>query len=376
MAISSRSLRFVLLFASIALPGFFAARNLATFPARVHYPGELDYVEGSVLAEMVHLREGIRIYAPASADRFDAALYGPLFYLLCSPLVDTQRPGYFLLRGVSLLATLGLAAGCALLAVWRVRSYLSAVIATLLFLSYSFVAVFGTLARCDAMALLLSFSGFLVAYRFQNSRRILAAVPLMTLGFCYKQQFVSAPLAVLLFLILEKRFRLAAEFAALLGLAGLSLLAVFQFLIFPHQAFLLHLFAYNAIPFSWQDGERWALNLCVIFLVPAAVGIHSLRAQPNRLLACYIGCLALLLPMMMAKKGTALNYALELPLVLCPLFAGQLAARLPRPSHAGLFLFLLAVTLMFANPFPVPVPQAKDLIQNNAVQDFLRENGG
>ena len=96
----------------------------------VYYPGELDNAESAVMAEMVHLREGMPVYAPASTERFDSVLYGPLFYLLCSRLIDPARPNHILPRGLSLLATVGLAASCSLLAFWLARSYLAAAIAS------------------------------------------------------------------------------------------------------------------------------------------------------------------------------------------------------------------------------------------------------
>ena len=374
MKIPNGFLEVILVTASVAMPGYFAARHVAAWPARVNYPGELDNAESSVLAEMIHLREGVPVYAPASPQRFDSVLYGPLFYLLCSRLIDPQKPSHTLPRELSLFATLGMAAGCALLAFWLARRYLAAAIAALLFLSYPFVTHFGTQNRCDGLALLLWFSGFLVAYRFRDSRKLLFAVPLMTLGFYYKQQFIAAPLAILLFLILEKRFRLAAEFVALLGIAGLSLLASFQFLVFRHQSFLLHFFGYNVIPVSWRQCLGWTLVLGVTFLVPCAAAVQFLRTHPNRLLACYFCWVVPLLFVTMARRGANINYAIELLLVLCPLLAAQLAISFPRPSRAALGLCLLAATLWLGNIFPVWVPQAKDIAQDKAVQVYLREN--
>ena len=374
MKIPSGFLRVILVIASVAMPGYFAVRHVAAWPARVNYPGELDNAESSVLAEMIHLREGVPVYAPASSQRFDSVLYGPLFYLLCSHLIDPQQPSHTLPRELSLLATVGMAAGCALLAYWLARSYLAALIAALLFLSYPFVTHFGTQNRCDGIALLLWFSGFLVVYKFRDSRKLLFAVPLMTLGFYYKQQFIAAPLAILVFLILEKRFHLAAGFAALLGVAGLSLLAAFQFLVFCHQAFLLHFLGYNAIPVSWRQCLGWMLVLGVTFLVPGAAAVQFLRTHPNRLLACYFCWVVPLLVVTMARRGANINYAIELLLVLCPLLAAQLAANFSRPSHAILALCVLAATLWLGSIFSLWVPQEKDLADDNAVQVYLRDN--
>src|SRR5437762_5256900 len=67
-------------------------RNLATWPIRLGYPGEENFNEGVQLAEMVRLRQGVRIYRPASPGQFDPANYGPLYYLLGARLVDPEAP--------------------------------------------------------------------------------------------------------------------------------------------------------------------------------------------------------------------------------------------------------------------------------------------
>jgi hypothetical protein len=68
------------------------------------------------LAEMQHLRHGIPIYAPASAERFDATIYGPLYYLLGSRLIDPEKPAYLPLRLLSALGVLGCSAAAGWLA--------------------------------------------------------------------------------------------------------------------------------------------------------------------------------------------------------------------------------------------------------------------
>ena len=113
------------------LVGSFAGTQLASWPVKVRYPGEENLAEGIPLAEMLHLRQGVRIYDPPSPERFDAANYGPLYYLLGSRLVNPQEPAYLPLRLVSLLGTLGCAAGCSLLALWLSRSYFAATLAPL-----------------------------------------------------------------------------------------------------------------------------------------------------------------------------------------------------------------------------------------------------
>ena len=78
----------------------------------------------------------------------------------------------------------------------------------------------------------------------------MGSAPFFLLSFFYKQQFVAARLAVLVFLQLQKRYRLAARFEGILALGGISLFFLFQFVIFRGQVFLLHFLDYNLLPFT------------------------------------------------------------------------------------------------------------------------------
>ena len=358
---------------ALALSGFFAARQLSTWPVRLRYPGELNSMEGRGVAEMTLFREGDPIYAPASPGSFHATIYGPLFYLLGSRLVDPLQPAYRPLRMLAALATLGLAAACGLLAWWMTASYAATVMTALMFLSYQFVSLFGVCARSDSLALLLWFSGFLTAYRFQGSNKVLWSIPLMVLGAYYKQQFIVTPLAVLLFLLLEKRFRLAFQFAALLGAAGLILAGVFEFIVFRRQAFLLHFLSYNLIPFAWKEGLTWLRLICIIFLIPCFMALGCLRLRPDKLLACYFGWAVLLLPIMISKQGSGMHYCLELILVVCPLVASLVTMRLDRSVYAVFLIYFLGVALwlgQFAGPRNAN-PSPQDFTEDRNVQAFL-----
>ena len=362
---------------ALALAALFAALQLSKWPARVRYPGELESVEGIVLAEMTLLRQGEPVYAPASPEKFRSMIYGPLYYLLGSRLVHPQEPDYTWLRMLSLVATLALAGACGLLAWWITENPAAAALSLLMFLAYRFVTRYGVTARSDSVALLLWFSGFLVAYRFRDSKKILWSIPLMTLGAYYKQQFIVAPLAVVLFLVLEKRYRMVLQFAALLGAAGLSSLAAFEFLVFRHQAFLLHFLTYNLLPLSLSEGlPRRLLALLILFLIPGIMALRFLQLHPHKLLACYFGCAVVLLPVMASKQGSALNYGLELFLILCPLAASYLTTRINSPARAAPLICVLGVALWLGHleggkRFE---PSPQDFAQEQAVQAFLRAN--
>ena len=358
----------------LLLAGAFAAWHASDWPTKLRYPGDQNFAEGVLLAEMVHLRQGIPIYAPPSPERFNAANYGPLYFLLGSRLIDPGEPAYLPLRVLSLFGTLGCAAGCALLAFWISRSYFAALLAPLIFLSYGLVTAYGISARPDMVAMLLFFAGFLFAYRFRQSRVMLAAIPFIVVGVYYKQQFVAGPLAIFLFLMLEKRYRLAAEFAGLLALGGLGLLAVFETLVFPGQTFFRHYVVYNMLPFSWPRFYVGAGFWVLMFLVPLLLGLEFLRVQRDKLLGCYLGCAAVLSLFMVGRPGSDSNYFLEYALVLSVLVAALVARNLSGPMRISEMLVLLGIMLFLAQQFSPAAPRAEDFARDKAVQQFLRQN--
>ncbi len=358
---------------ALFLTSLFAARQLATWPVRLQYPGEETYTEGIPLAEMIQLRRGLPTYASPSPERFDAANYGPLYYLLGAQLVDPGKPAYLPVRLVSLGALLGCAVSCALLAFWLGNSYLAAALAPLLFLAYDFVNWLGISMRCDLIALFFFFAGFLVVYRFQNSRAMLLAVPFMVLGVFLKQQFVAGPPAVLLFLLLEKRYRLAAQFAGLLAFAGLGLLGFFQFVVFRGQAFLLHFLLFNLLSPSLESFGDCVAFFGVVLLLPTLLALVFLRGGSNRLLACYLGCAVLFSLAAAMRAGSDINYFLECALVLSPILAALISKAIAGP-RAARWLLALGAALALGQWRTYSVPTPADFACDQAEQEYLRRN--
>jgi hypothetical protein len=359
----------------LLIAALFAARQLMSWHARLHYPGDEAFVEGMRVVEMLHLRQGLPIYASGSGERFDAAIYGPLYYLLGSKLIDPNKLSYRPLRILSALATVGCAAVCGVLAFWVLNRYLAAAVAALVFLAFGFVSWHGTSVRCDSVALLLACSGFLIAYRFKDGRTILLACPLMLLALFYKQQFVAAPMAVLLFLLLERRRRSAAEFAAALILGALLLFVVFQFMIFPRQNLWLHLIAYNILPFTWSQFAAALTAFAMLLLVPLIMAVEYLRVHPNKLLGCYLFSSLFVAMSAIGKTGADTNYFLEFLLVVSSLVGALCSELTTKRSRAPELLCLLVATLFLGGIlFAPPAPMSAEFTADREIQKYLREH--
>jgi len=360
--------------AGVLLAGGFAVWQLSAWPVRFRYPGEWCGIEGMRLAEMQHVRQGIPIYAPASAERFDATIYGPLFYLIGSRLIDPDKPAYLPLRLLAALGTLGCSVAAGWLAFRISGRRLAAALAPLIFLSYGFVSFYGTSARADSWALFLTFCGVLVAHQFRGHSKMLFAAPFFLLSLFYKQQFVAAPLAIFLFLILERRYRLAAAFAAAMASGAAVLLALFQFVVFRGQDFFLHFFRYNLLPFSWLQFKGALIVFGLLFLVPILVGLECLRVHREKFLACYLACAVGFALLGVGKVGSDTNYFLECVLILSVLFAVLLASRIAEPARATELLVLLVVATALALLITPSTPSRRDFERDRALQDYLRAN--
>jgi hypothetical protein len=373
--VSSGTSRKVLLYSVTAfvLAGFFAFRNISSWPVRISYPGEESY-EGCALAETARLAAGVQIYAPPSSEGFAGATYGPLFFLVGSRLINPSSPSYVPIRLLSALAILGCAAGCGLLAFWLTGRRFAAWLSPLVFLSYGVVTYHGVSMLSDNVALFLFFSGFLVAYRFRNRPAILLAVPLMTLGFYYKQQFIAGPLAVFVYLLIARRYARAAQFAGLMAVCGLGMFALFQWVIFRGQEFWRHFLFYQSTLFSWHQWEIGFVVFLLMFAAPVLLAFEFLREHPDRMMLCYLVCAVLLGVVTIGKESAFLQYFYELILAVSVLMPALLASRLAQRRGAVEVLVLMGIALIAGQWYTPPPPKPADLAQHTAVQSFLRQN--
>jgi hypothetical protein len=365
---------------ALAIVAYFASVQLASWPERLRYPGEEDAVEGTQLSEMVHFRRGVHIYRVPANGEFDGAIYGPLCYLLGAAVISPNQPAYAPLRILSLAATLGLAAASGLLAFTLTRRKIAGVLAAFLLFATAFIGRYGISARADMVALLLAFAGFLVFYRFRNSKwALILSTLLVLLSFFYKQQFLGAPGAILTYLVLDKRYRQALEFVLTVIAGGLILTAAFSFLIFPHQAFLQHFIAYNRLPFDKHVLLPEILMFAIPLFIPLLGSVDFLTQFPDKLVGCYVGVSvgSYFLLLFSSGSGADTNRCLEPLVVLTCVFAARVATSegiLPGLGWAAPLAATLALVSFLSFAFVVPHVGAAEFVADAAMQSYLREH--
>lgn len=221
--------------------------------AALAFPYPLEYQEGLTLDRALRLAQGQNPYPrDISSPPFTATYRPPLFWLLQTPFVSLFGPAFWYGRAVAILSAWAAAALIGLMLFTITRDLPAAVIGGGTLIAFPLFAQGSALNQPDSMALPLSLGGlYVVLRRPEGARPAALAAALFALAiFTHRAYFLAAPLAALAWLLQRRQPRQALT---LLGMLALFCLAGFALIdLLTGGGFHLHLFAYDARPFSWR----------------------------------------------------------------------------------------------------------------------------
>lgn len=97
-------------------------------------------------------------------------------------------------------------------------NHLISIVCALLFLASPYVFSWGIFYRPESLGLLFSLIAFWIAVRYINSYLVYTCIPLLVLALFTKQYYIAAAGAIILFLIIQKRWKTALIFTGIYGL--------------------------------------------------------------------------------------------------------------------------------------------------------------
>ena len=172
---------------------------------RIGYPYELEWLEGGAVEIAGRVAHGQAIYVAPSIHYVPYA-YTPLYFWVTGTLARVTGLGFFPLRLVSLLSSLG---ACALLVriVWReTGDVVAGVVASGLFTAtFAVSGAWLDIGRVDSMALLLLLAAVYQARRAQGISGGIVVGILVFLAFMTKQSDLVAMTPVLVVLLVCRR---------------------------------------------------------------------------------------------------------------------------------------------------------------------------
>jgi len=199
------------------------------FLAIVHlrYPFELEWMEGGAVDHVRHILAGNRLYAHPSIE-FVPFIYTPLYFYVSAAVSKLFGVGFFSLRLVSVVSSIGCLAVIARFVHRETGSRLAACLAAGLFAgTYRESTAFMDIARVDSLALVLYLLG-LYALRFREGMPgRLIAVGFFLLSFLTKQSMLVAVAPLAVHALFADGWKRGLAFGvALFGLIGLSVLGL------------------------------------------------------------------------------------------------------------------------------------------------------
>ena len=324
------------------------------YAARVFDLSWRDYGEGPVLAMVERMRHEPVSRHWIERPPYTLTCYGPGYYatvLSVSQLTPWQKtviPG----RLVALAAALGIAALVAGVVARQTGRIEFGLFAGLLFLGSSVVSSWVPFHRVDTLAVLFAMAAYAAATS-EKTRGLFAAAILIAAGSLVKQTAALAAVPIFVHLLLRRRFRTAAGFAAGVALLGAGLWLAVDAL--SGGYFLTLAVRGNVNRPAVGHGLRLALGflqcptaLAGLLVAAWLVKNHARTALGSLFFTALVLGTLIAVPAAM-KEGASINYFLE-PCALAAVVVGvhglpPLGAAMPRrlPIALGVSGIVLAI---------------------------------
>ncbi len=290
----------------------------------IRFPYPLDYGEGPILDQVMHLLQGENIYRPdLTQTPYVISNYPPVFHLLQLPFAAFNGPAFWYGRAISVVSAFIVAVLVGLLIYTLTKEWIASLIGGALLFSFPYIAGWSFFNRVDTVALAFSMAGLYAVVRWpQRSWGLALAYVCFVLAAGTKQSYTLAgPLTACVWLWLQGRRPFALGLALALVLTGGTLLLLFNFV--TQGGFYTHTVTANVNPFLLSILMDYFTNLfvrggylvigLVLFIMVERIG-DQMTAVPFVIVYVLASMLA---AVTVGKVGSSINYLYELTAALC-----------------------------------------------------------
>jgi len=301
---------------------------------RLIYPYDITSADGFVLGFSLDLLRGDEIYTDVR-ETLKANIYPPLYYIISSPFLFLTGPSFLPGKLISLFSSFGVGVVLYLLLEERVKDKLLSLVLSLSFFSFYYAFFWSTLPRPDMLGLLFSLLGL---YTFKEKKNHWLTSLFFTLSFFTKQNYVSAPLTVLIYLSLVGRRKQLFTFLVTLTLIFFSFF--FLFLLVFGLEFFQNVFLYAS---SYSMRFRHNLFYTFVSSTLPLLFLFSDAFSPKHLFSIYAATSLVFMFFFLFNPGSASNYFLE---PICALLLATTDSPILKKKSSLLFLLLLFQLLL------------------------------
>lgn len=279
----------------------------------IKFPYQISYPEGFILYQSYLISKGVSIYRAINEYPYLVINYPPVYQFLCAFFVKLFGVSFAFGRLITFLASIIIT-----YIIYKILKEKTVreigVISALLFVSSSYIYKNNPFFRVDMLGLCFSLLGI---YLFLRKNNLLITAIFFVAALYTKPTFISAPLAVMIYLFLTKRKRAFTFIACLV-----PLYAVIFFLInyFTQGEFYRHNFLYNMNIFIFKQLAKyytWFLhNHAILILFSLIFMILSVSEKKYSLYVIYF-IISTVVALSVGKIGANMNYFFETIAVSC-----------------------------------------------------------
>lgn len=183
---------------------------------RISYPFELEWMEGGAVEHVRRILLGYKLYVKPSLE-FTPFIYNPLYFYVAAALSELTGIGFFPLRLVSFVSSIGCFILIYLIVKTETENRYCAIVSGCLFAAtYKVSGIWFDIARVDSLFLLLFLSGVLLIRRWKTDLGIVMGAAAFSLSyFCKQPALLMIIPVVLYFWIVSWRYGLVFSSAVL-----------------------------------------------------------------------------------------------------------------------------------------------------------------
>lgn len=283
----------VLFGGSVLAAIFFLCLYVGTAIIRLRYPYELEWMEGGIVDHVRWILQGHPLYQKPSVV-FVPFIYPPVYFYLAALCSKILGVGFFPLRLISFLATIGSCIVLYLLAFFETRRSWFALLAPGFFVAtYPLSAYWMDLGRVDSLFLFFLLLSVLLLRRAKHPRMIVLAGVIAILAFFTKQIAWAFYVPIGLYWLGTKRMREAIFFSVTTLLGGGLILFLLDRLFGGWLVYYLftvpsgHAWEWAMLTYFWKFDVFIPLSILCFF----SGGIFFTKQEQERDRAFFYGAL-------------------------------------------------------------------------------------
>lgn len=279
----------------------------------IAFPYQISYPEGFVLNQSHLISKGESMYRAINEYPYLVSNYPPVYPFLCALFVKLFGLSFVYGRLITFLASIFIC--------WIIYIILKkdtareiAIISALLFIASSYIYKNNPFFRVDMLGLLFSLIGI---YMFQKTDKLIFVTIFFIAALYTKQTFISAPIAVVLYLFLTDKKR-ALTFVVLMLLCYITIFFLIN--LYTKGEFYRHNFLYNMNIFIFKQMAKhyiWFLQNHAIMILFSVIFLFLPDIQKNYSIFVIYFISSALVAVSVGKIGANMNYFFETIMVSC-----------------------------------------------------------